>query len=131
MGNFDEVDIGGINWQTKALGKTLQTRVPGDSVEVQRVASRDDPSEVEAYAYDDLPHRYLVEVHAVEYLLIEGGRIVGLATDADREALNTDTFDYYGHDVHDEATVAIGGEPRRPPRPTTPIKRPPPRPRRA
>lgn len=130
MGSFDEIWIGGIHWQTKALGKTLHTRVPGDSVKVQRVASRDDPDDVVGYAYDDLPRRYLVEVHAVEHVLVEGGRIVGLATDADREELNTDTFDYYGHDEHDERTAAIGGELRRPLRPATSIKQPPPRPRR-
>lgn len=39
MGSFDELDLNGIHWQTKALGKHLRTYAPGDEVEVERVAA--------------------------------------------------------------------------------------------
>lgn len=121
MGTYDEVYLNGITWQTKALGKTLQRRVPGSPVEVQRVASTDDPEGVRSYTYDDLPRRYLVQVQAVEYALVEDGHIVGLATAADRDALINDMFDYYGRDEADELTRLMGGDPAYPPRPMTPV----------
>ncbi len=101
MGTYDELEINGICWQTKALGKMMRTRRPGDAVEVERAAAGDDPPEVAGYVYDDLPRRYLVQIRALEYALVEDGRLVGLATDADRDELVHDSFDHHGRDEAD------------------------------
>ena len=123
MGTFDELRIDGITWQTKALGKRTGVRRPGDPVEVQRVAGPDDPSGVAAYDYDAVPERYIVQIQAIEYALVENGRLVGLASAADREALSDATFDYYGRDAHDELTHDGPFEPQRPRRAMTPVHR--------
>lgn len=128
MGTFDRVELNGIEWQTKALGKTMHTLRPGDRVSAARVASTDDPRDVRGYTYDDLPDRYLVEIHAVQYVLVENGKLVGLATDADRSELIYDTFDYYGRDEADGIRHIF--DIPRPPRVMTPIPRGPGRPRR-
>ncbi|OBA59260.1 hypothetical protein [Gordonia sp. 852002-10350_SCH5691597] len=123
MGTFDELEIDGIRWQTKALGKHMGVRRPGDEVEVRRVAGPDDPADVAAYAYDDLPGRYVVQVQAIEYALVENGRLVGLATAADREQLSDATFDCHGRDEHDLLTYDAPFDPRRPRRAMTPVHR--------
>lgn len=128
MGTFDDLIIDGINWQTKALGKSMHTFRPGDQVEVERVAGTDDPADIAGYRYDDLPRRYLVQVRALEYAVVEDGKLVGLATDADRAALIHDSFDYYGHDEGDQMRGVF--DIPRPPRSMTPIPRGPQRPRR-
>lgn len=123
MGTFDELEINGITWQTKALGKRMGVRRPGDEVEVQRVAGPDDPSDVAAYTYDYLPTRYVVQVQAIAYALVEDGKLVGLASEADREDLSDATFDHYGRDAHDELTHDGPFDPRRPRRAMTPVHR--------
>ena len=127
MGTFDDLEIAGINWQTKALGKGMRTLRPGDQIEVKRVASTDDPADIAGYRYDDLPHRYLVQVRALEYALVEDGRLVGLATDEDRAELIYDSFDYHGHDEGDQMRGVF--DVPRPERTMTPIPRRPRRPR--
>lgn len=126
MGTFDQLEIDGITWQTKALGKRMGVRRPGDEVEVRRVAGPDDPADVAAYAYDDLPDRYVryvVRVQAIAYALVEDGKLVGLASEADREDLSDATFDHYGRDAHDELTHDGPFDPRRPRRAMTPVHR--------
>lgn len=132
MGTYDELKIDDVVWQTKALGKRMRTYEPGEAVEVERVAGTDDPDDVEAHVYDDLPRRYVVEIRAVEYALVDDGRLVGLATEADRDKLTADTFDFHGRDVHDDLTHDSGVfDPQRPARTVHP-KQPPlgPRPHR-
>ena len=89
-----------------------------------RVASTDDPRDVRGYTYDDLPDRYLVQIQATAYALVEDGKLVGLASEADREELSTARFDYYGRDEHDQLThEARLFEPERPARAMTPVPR--------
>lgn len=49
------------------------------------MATSADPDDVTTYDYDDLPDRYLVQIQAVEYALVEDDKIVGLASEADRK----------------------------------------------
>ena len=116
MGLYDEITINDVTWQTKGLGKGLKRLVPGDRATVRRAAlSAEEYSISYTYIYDDLPPRYLVRVHAVEYLLIENGRITGLATEADQAELVNECFDVYGRSEHDQMTHDLGiFEPRRP-----------------
>lgn len=123
MGTFDQLEIDGIRWQTKALGKRMGVRRPGDEVEVRRVAGPDDPSDVAAYNYDDLPDRYVVRVQALAYALVVDGKLVGLASEADREELGDATFDHYGRDEHDRLTHDGPFDPLRPRRAMTPVPR--------
>ena len=125
MGTFDELEINGITWQTKALGKRMGVRRPGDEVEVRRVAGPDDPADVAAYTYDAVPDRYVVQIQSIEYALVDDGRLVGLASEIDREALSDATFDYYGRDEHDLLTHDGPFDPRRPRRAMTPVPKPP------
>jgi len=124
MGTFDRIELNGLEWQTKALGKGMHTYRPGDRVQAARVASTDDPRDVGGYTYDDLPDRYLVQIQTTAYALVEDGKLVGLASEADREELSTARFDYYGRDEHDQLThEARLFEPERPRRAMTPVPR--------
>ncbi len=124
MGTFDRIELNGLEWQTKALGKGMHTYRPGDRVQAARVASTDDPRDVGGYTYDDLPDRYLVQIQTTAYALVEDGKLVGLASEADREELSTAKFDYYGRDEHDQLTHETRlFEPERPRRAMTPVPR--------
>ena len=121
MGSFDELELNGIHWQTKALGKHLRTYRPGDEVDVERVATTAEEAAVaQTYTYDEVPQRYLVEIQAVEYALIEDGRLVGIADEATRTELADNTFDYYGRDRREQAAEIFGLEVDRPTSPGQP-----------
>lgn len=102
MGTYDEVHIDGTEWQTKGLGRnSLQYRI-GDAVEVQMTPRTDEEHRVaRTYRYDELPERYLVQAQAIAYIVVENGRIAGLATEEDQASLFYDRFDYRGYDEAD------------------------------
>lgn len=100
MGTYNELEIDGSIWQSKAFGKSMTTLRPGDRVEVVRTTSNDDPENVAYYTYDELPERYLVDLRSERFALVEKGVLVGLAGEGDKDELLTDTFDYYGRDKH-------------------------------
>ena len=101
----------------------MGVRRPGDPVEVQRVAGPDDPADVAAYTYGAVPERYVVQVQALAYALVVDGKLVGLASETDREALSDAAFDYLGRDEHDLLTHDGPFDPQRPHRAMTPVPR--------
>ena len=84
---------------------------------------------VTVYSKPDCPQcdstRRDLEILGIEYALVDDGRLVGLASETDREALSDATFDYYGRDEHDLLTHDGPFDPRRPRRAMTPVPKPP------
>lgn len=124
MGTYNEIEIDGVVWQSKAFGKSMTTLRPGDRVEVVRATSNEDPEDVAYYTYDELPDRYIVDIGSEQFALVEKGILVGLASEDDEDELLTDTFDYYGRDEHDDITYdSQVFEPVRPRRAMTAVLR--------
>ncbi len=140
MGGFDRVELNGVTWQTKALGKRYRILKPGDEARVEALADSDEEYAIcDAYEYTDLPAEYIVRVYAIEDLLIRDGRIVGLYEHPDYpedEEEDEDppppmlSFDEYGRSINAQIAPLLGIEP--PHLPRRPIPREPrhPRPRR-
>lgn len=123
MGMYDSIELNGIAFQTKAFGRGLAHYKPGDEVTLEVYAQTDEEAAVaRTYVYDEVPRRYAVEVYAVEHVIVEDGRIVGLASESDLRDLTYDSFDSYGRDVAD-GLAHIFGEHR--PRRTMSPHRPP------
>lgn len=128
MGMYDSIEVHGIEFQTKALGRGLSTYRIGEKVQLEVYANSEEEAKIaRTFLYDETPRRYAFEAMALVHFVVEDDKIVGLADEVTLyDEMGTDVFDYYGRDEHDELHKLLPGrfERQRPRRTLHPGKPP-------